>query len=77
VDILRTLRTKRGVDKSVLFMTIILAGYLAGLAAKLLRAWESGARPELVTGLHVLNAVLISIYIALFFYYRRRNPRTL
>jgi len=73
IDILRTLRTKRVVGKSVLFMSIILAGYLAGMAAKLIRAYVHGAWPELVTGLYLLNAALIGVDIALCFRYREKH----
>ena len=73
IDILRTLRTKRVIGKSVLFMSIILGGYLAGLAAKLIRAYQHDAWPELVTALYLLNAALIGIDIALYLYYRKQN----
>ncbi len=71
VDIARTLRTRRVVGKSPLFMFIIFLGYAAGLTAKLVRSVAEGRRPELVTGLYVLNAVLILVDIGLYYHYRR------
>lgn len=73
VDIVRTLRTRRVAGKSPLFMAIILLGYVAGLTAKLVRAGAEGARPELVTGLYGLNAVLILVDIGLYYHFRRHG----
>lgn len=72
VDILKTLRTRRTEGKSLGFMTLILAGYLLGFAAKLFRAAQGGQAPEAVIILYVLNAVLILVDIALTLRYRPR-----
>ena len=72
IDILRTLRTRSVAGKSILFMSIILAGYLAGLAAKVLRASAAGTWPERVTLLYLVNAALVTVDIGLCFRYRGR-----
>jgi len=65
VDIIRTLRTRRVAGKSTVFMALVLAGYLAGMAAKFVRARAAGhVFPEAVTALYALNAVLIAADIA-------------
>ncbi len=70
VDIVRTLRVRRTWGKSIGFMTLILAGYLSGLTAKVVRAW--GAWPEAVTALYAFNAVMVVADIAVTLYFRRR-----
>jgi len=72
VDILKTLRTRRTEGKSLLFMALILTGYLLGLSAKLVRAAQAARAPELITGLYVLNAAFIAVDIALTYRYRVR-----
>ncbi len=42
IDVIRTLRVRRVEGKSVGFMALILAGYLFGLTAKVVRAWATG-----------------------------------
>ncbi len=75
VDILRTLRTRRVEGKSLAFMGLILAGYGAGLAAKLLRAADAGAWPEVVSAMYVVNGLLVAADMALVAKYRRmRKP---
>ena len=72
VDILKTLRTRRTEGKSLIFMALILAGYLLGLSAKLVRAARAGEVLEGVTALYVLNAVLIAVDICLTWHFLRR-----
>jgi len=73
VSILKTLQSKSTSGKSVWFLVLVLAGYLSGTTAKLLRAWHAGAMPEAVTTLYVINAVLVSIDISLYLHFRRRG----
>ncbi|HUU10879.1 MAG TPA: hypothetical protein VM431_10120 [Phycisphaerae bacterium] len=70
LDILRTLRTRRVEGKSVGFMSLILLGYVCGMAAKVIRA--GGDWPELVTALYAFNALMIAIDIALVLRFRAR-----
>ena len=69
--IAKTLRVRRVEGKSLIFLTMVFVGYLAGIGAKLLRATEKGAWPEGVTLLYVLNALMVGTEIALFVHYRR------
>jgi len=74
-DIYKTLRVRRVEGKSLGFMAVVLAGYVAGLAGKLARAHAAGGRPERVTILYLLNAVLVAIDIALYLRFRRPSGR--
>ncbi len=67
VDIVRTLRTGRTEGKSLAFMSLVLAGYVLGLGAKLARAAGTGQWPELITTLYVFNsaAIIVDIVITL------------
>ena len=73
VAILKTWRAKRVEGKSGLFLALILAGYLAGLASKFVRAAHDGGRPEAATALYALNALMVAVDLGLFLRYRTRN----
>jgi NAD/NADP transhydrogenase beta subunit len=73
VDILKTLRTRRTEGKSLVFMSLVLSGYMLGLGAKLARAAEVGEMPELISVLYVFNAVMIVVDIAVTLRMRRRS----
>ena len=75
VDIVKALRTRRTEGKSLGFMALIFAGYLSGLAAKLIRAAHAEAWPEPVTALYAVNAVLVAIDIALYLLFSRSSER--
>jgi hypothetical protein len=66
VAILKTWRTRRVDGKSLVFLVLILVGYLAGISAKLLLAASLGERPQWVTWLYALNAVMVSVEIGLY-----------
>jgi len=72
VAILKTWRAKRVEGKSGLFLVLILAGYLAGLVSKFVRAAQDGVRPEAVTALYGLNALLVAVDLTLFLRYRTK-----
>lgn len=71
IDVLRTLRIRRVEGKSVGFMALILAGYVFGLTAKVVRAW--GHWPEVVTALYAFNAAMVATDILLTLHFRRRR----
>ena len=73
IDILKQLRTRHTKGKSLGFMSLIVVGYLAGLAAKFIIAAHSGVWPPPVTWLYLLNAVLVSVDIALYMHYSKRQ----
>lgn len=70
IDILKLVRSKRTEGKSLAFMTIIVIGYFFGVAAKISRTSGTGGWPEWVVWLYALNAVLVSVDIALYLRYR-------
>ncbi len=74
VDIVRTLRVRRTEGKSLGFMALILAGYLFGLSAKVVRAW--GAWPEMVTALYAVNALMVAVDIGLTLCFRRARQNS-
>ena len=75
VDIVRTIRTGRTEGKSLAFMSLVLAGYILGMGAKLARVAGTGRWPELITLLYVFNAVAIIVDIAVTLRLRRRAVR--
>jgi len=72
VDIVRTIRTGRTEGKSLAFMSLVLAGYVLGMGAKLARVAGTGQWPELITLLYVFNSVAIIADIAVTLRLRRR-----
>jgi len=66
VSIAKALRTRVVAGKSALFMAIVIAGYLCGIVAKVVR----GA--DWVTALYALNAVMVAVDLTL---YLRLRPR--
>jgi hypothetical protein len=70
-SILKTWRAKTVAGKSLLFLSMIFSGYLAGIGAKLFRALAEGTWPELVTVLYVINACLVGTDILLYLKYSR------
>jgi len=69
VDIFKTLQTRQVAGKSAGFMALVLVGYLAGMAAKIVRAPE-GAMPEAVSLLYALNAAMVCLDILLYLRFR-------
>ncbi len=73
ISILKSWRTKFVRGKSIGFMVLIFAGYLAGTGAKFFRAAYDGQPPEWNTLLYILNGVLVAIDIALYVKFRRNQ----
>ena len=73
VDILKTLRTRRTEGKSLLFMTLVLTGYVLGFSAKISRAAWANELPEWISVLYVFNAVTITVDIAVTSWMRRQS----
>lgn len=65
--ILKTVRVKNPLGKSRLFLLMVFLGYMAGLAAKLLR-------PPLdwVVALYLINALMVMTDLILVIYYKRK-----
>lgn len=67
----RTWKTKNVVGKSPVFLSLVIIGYIAGVAHKLIY------RPDLVVWLYVLNALMVSADLALWFRYRKPVPTSM
>jgi len=63
-SILKMLRSKKSHGKSIIFLGVILCGYIAGILFQYF-----GARNAIIW-LYVLNAALVSVDIGLTLYYR-------
>lgn len=72
VAIVKTLRTRRVAGKSLGFLTLIFAGYLSGIGAKLALAAEAGP-VHWVVWLYALNAAMVAAEIGLYLRYRQRD----
>jgi hypothetical protein len=68
VNILKTLRSKSTVGKSLAFLLIVLAGYVFGLSAKLIRG-----SLNYVAVFYAVNLLLVLADTLLYFHYRRIN----
>ncbi len=68
-SIYRSLRSKSAAGKSIVFLSLILAGYAFGIAYKLMK------QPDAVTWLYVINSAMILTEIILYFRYRKPSNR--
>jgi len=66
--ILRTYRAKRVDGKSPLFAILVIIGYCCGIAAKLI-----GHKPLWLVAVYVVDTLLVSTDLALYFHYARKN----
>jgi len=73
IDILKQLRTRATKGKSLGFLSMIVIGYFAGLTAKLIHASIADTWPQPVTWLYLLNAILVSVDIALYLHFSKRQ----
>ena len=73
ISILKSWRSKFVRGKSVIFMVLILLGYIAGTTNKLLRAAHTDEIPEFTTWLYFINAVLVTIDLTLYYKYRHNH----
>ncbi len=69
VSVVKTWRTKQTGGKSLLFMTLVFVGYLAGITGKVVAAGQAGRSIAPVTALYVFNAAFVLLDIALFRHY--------
>ena len=70
-NIITTLRNKSAKGKSLLFLILIDFGYVCGIVGKIL----SGNIVWYVMFFYVLNFIMVSIDMALYFYYRRKEKK--
>ena len=66
-------RTKRTEGKSLIFLCLVLAGYLVGLASKFVRVWGTDEPAERIWILYIITATLVSVDLSLVLKYRRKN----
>jgi hypothetical protein len=67
-NILNTLKRKSTIGKSLVFLLIIITGYIFGISAKIV----SGTI-NYVFAFYVLNFVLVSLDLVLYFFYRHKE----
>ena len=67
--ILKTIRVKNPAGKSYLFMSLVIIGYLAGCAHKILYDWD------FVFYFYLLNTLLVATDLVLCLYYQNRLNR--
>lgn len=70
--IYRTWKAKRVEGKSLIFLALVFAGYLAGVVSKLVKAY-TWADVEKIIFLYAINAVLVGTDLGLYLYYRAKN----
>ena len=70
-QIIKTIRVKNPVGKSFVFLYLVQAGYLAGIAAKL-----SAGKITWVIWLYFLDFIMVATDTALSHYYLRRRRKT-
>ena len=68
-NILTTLRNKSTKGKSLAFLILIDTGYVCGIVGKLL----SGHAVWYVVMFYVLNLIMVTTDLCLYFYYRRKE----
>ena len=73
MSILKTLRTKVVAGKSLGFLSLVLAGYLSGIGAKIAIAVGRGEPLAWVSALYTLNGLMVATDIALYLRYSRRR----
>jgi hypothetical protein len=71
-SIARSLRTQRVDGKSPVFLTLVMCGYIIGVATKLIMAVHDGGWPEAVTALYAFNALLVLTDLLLYIRFRTR-----
>lgn len=65
--VLKTYRTKNVKGKSVLFLSLILVGYICGIIHKCIY------KPDAVVWLYVLNLILVGTDLILWFKYKNNE----
>lgn len=68
ISILKTVQVKNPAGKSIVFMWLIIAGYLCGIAGKVV-----GGNISWVIWLYALNALMVATDLCLVYIYRARR----
>ena len=67
VSIYKSVKSKSTKGKSVFFLLVILFGYVFGIAHKIIYS------PDIVLVLYVLNSIMISIDVSIYFKNKKRE----
>lgn len=70
-NIIKSLQTKSTKGKSLLFLILIDTGYVCGILAKLI----SGNIIWYVLAVYILNFVMVSTDLVLYFYYKNQEKK--
>jgi hypothetical protein len=70
IDIYKSLKSRSTAGKSVLFMFVLNAGYIFGMLNKIIN------NPDIVLVLYIINFLMVSVDICLFYRNRRIESRT-
>ena len=73
VSIIKTIRVRRVEGKSLLFLLLVLLGYVAGIIAKLLYASAHHEPVQLVTALYALNGVMVLVDMVLYMKFQKES----
>ncbi len=68
-NILKTIRSKSTKGKSLLFLLIIIAGYIFGIVNKMLYG------RDIVLFLYIINVAMVLMDLVMTVYYRRREAK--
>jgi len=69
LDIYKSLKSRSTAGKSVMFMFVLNAGYIFGMANKIINS------PDIVLVLYIINFLMVSVDICLFYRNRRMESR--
>lgn len=69
ISLTKTIRTKNPVGKSVMFMYLVLIGYVSGALNKIYGHWDN------VFWLYIVNGAMVAADIVLTHYYINKNKK--
>lgn len=73
ISSLKSWRTKFVRGKSLIFMSLVFVGYLAGMASKFIMAAGTEKPLEWTTWLYAMNACFVALDISLYIRYRQNR----
>ena len=75
-NILTTFRNKSTKGKSLAFLLLIDSGYVCGITGKIVTILNGGSVHWYVLFFYVLNFIMVSADLVLYFYYRAKEKNT-
>ena len=69
ISVIKSLKTKSTTGKSILFMTAVLIGYIAGILHKIVYS------PDFVIIIYIFNLVMVSVDVTLYWVYFSREKK--